>query len=325
MKKFLLWLKEPHGIGLIAVYLIAAVTIGGTVAIVVRSPEGVLFETAAYLLYLVAALVFGYTVYSIVYLTRKGIRSLTKRSKFLTRLKLDFEFRTILFATGSFITTAAYAAFDGALSFLSASVWYGALAVFYLLLAVLRGGVLIRRRRGVRRGATPVEIGKDDARAYFSSGILLIAFTLALSGMLVQMIRENRSIVHIGTTILVSAIYAFVKIIFAVVNLFKAKRNGNFTVQAIRNINLADALVSVLSLQIAMLQYYSEGREQLNADVFNAVTGAAVCVLIICMGVLMIVKGRRRLKTLRAEGVPAEAEQEREEGNAELAAEDREM
>ncbi len=55
----------------------------------------------------------------------------------------------------------------------------------------------------------------------------------------------------------------------------------------IRNIGVANALVSLLTLQATMLASFQEN-STLNANWMNAVTGFAVCILIAAMGIPMI-------------------------------------
>lgn len=55
----------------------------------------------------------------------------------------------------------------------------------------------------------------------------------------------------------------------------------------IRNIGVADALVSMLTLQMTMLVSF-QGTDGLNGDRMNGITGLAVCLLISALGISMI-------------------------------------
>ena len=71
--------------------------------------------------------------------------------------------------------------------------------------------------------------------------------------------------------------------------------------QSFRNINLADAAVSLLSLQVTLVAVFSDGTDgAMNA--LNAVTGFAVCALTLALGVFMIVRANARLKKIKEEG-----------------------
>ncbi len=61
----------------------------------------------------------------------------------------------------------------------------------------------------------------------------------------------------------------------------------------LRNIGYADALVSLLSLQTALLAEFG-GETQIPMFWANGLTGTAVCVMILLMGSYMNRKGREK-------------------------------
>ena len=62
------------------------------------------------------------------------------------------------------------------------------------------------------------------------------------------------------------------------------------------NINLADALVSILALQTALLDQFAT--PDTPTIVFNSLTGGGICIYAFVAGVYMIVKATKKLKTL---------------------------
>lgn len=67
--------------------------------------------------------------------------------------------------------------------------------------------------------------------------------------------------------------------------------------QSYRNINLTDAAVSLLSLQVTLVAVFSD-EQTINMNALNAVTGFVVCALTIVLGALMIVNATVRLKKI---------------------------
>ncbi len=65
---------------------------------------------------------------------------------------------------------------------------------------------------------------------------------------------------------------------------------------SIRDLNLSDALVSMLALQTAMFQAFGEGS---NPYMFNAITGAGVTLILVALSVVMITHGNREIKRLK--------------------------
>ena len=102
------------------------------------------------------------------------------------------------------------------------------------------------------------------------------------------MVTDNAAHSYIGWTIYAYAAYAFSKIVIAIYNLFKAKKE-NYTIKAIKRISLADALVSILTLQTSLLYTFSAG----DNGAVNALTGAVVCILTVAIGIFMLIEVRR--------------------------------
>ena len=79
----------------------------------------------------------------------------------------------------------------------------------------------------------------------------------------------------------------------AVINMVKVRKMQSPILITIRNIGVADALVSMLTLQMTMLASFQE-TGSLDADRMNGMTGMAVCVLIAALGISMIYYARKR-------------------------------
>ena len=76
----------------------------------------------------------------------------------------------------------------------------------------------------------------------------------------------------------------------------KARENHDHTIQSIRNLNLASALVSLLALQTALLQAFGQG---VDPTLANALSGAGVAMLIVALGIVMIAGSARKIKLLK--------------------------
>ena len=66
----------------------------------------------------------------------------------------------------------------------------------------------------------------------------------------------------------------------------KATQRGGPVVQALRNFDLADALYSVFVFRVAMIQAFGSAQDA----PANTVTGAAMALLISCVGIYMVVR-----------------------------------
>lgn len=296
-KKLLCWLKKPHGIPLVLIYLLTIGACSGAIVLAMLEERAFPFSILAYVVYGVAAITLGYSVYTIVRVIPKAKRNITGRLQkfsFTNRLLEQYGFRTVIFSIGAFAINVAYVVFNGVIGIIERSIWYGALASYYLLLVVMRGGVLSFHRAKRRHAEMEcAERKRRELKIYRNCGIGLVVLPFCLSFAILQMVRGVNSFEHAGMMIYVSAIYAFYKITMSIINLFKARKNDDRTVRAIRCINLADAFVSILALQTAMFKEFSSGE---NVGFANALTGAVVCLLTALLGIYMIVSATVKQK-----------------------------
>lgn len=120
---------------------------------------------------------------------------------------------------------------------------------------------------------------------------------LAMCAAVTQMVLYGSPVRNGAIQVIVSAAYTFYKAILAVVNFVKAKRLRDPVVQSLRGICAADALISVVALETAMLSTFGDGDDML---ALRAFTGFAACAVAIAIGITMTVFACRRLHSLRA-------------------------
>lgn len=302
MRKLWEWIKHPHGAALIAFYICTAIFIAGAIVFsVIGTNES--YGFAAYIFYGLAAVTLGYTVYTLVLFVPKwkqGVIGVLKKNGFTEKLYEQYGFRTLIFAVFSLALSLGNAILNGTIGIVRLSLWYGALGAYYLLLSLMRGGVLLyhRKKKRYAERETETQIKVRELKKYRGCGILLVLLPLALSFAIWEMTVFGKGFVHAGLMIYVAAAYTFYKVTMSIVNFFKARKGDECTVRAIRNVNLADALVSVLALQTAMFHEFSP-----HADfgMANAITGTAVCALTVTIGVFMIVNGSLKIKKMQTE------------------------
>lgn len=291
---FLQKLKTPTGKFLALWYALTILCVGGALALVVIAPSGV-WAIVSYVLYALAAVTFGYTTYTLVLFAprvKRGVTRYIKRTRFGRRLLEHYGFRTVVFAAVSFVFNVLYALFNGLVAIASRSVWYGALATYYIVLTFMRGGIISYHGKSATERSPKVEL-----RKYRSCGILLTTLPLCLSFAILQMVVDGSAFVRWGWTVFAFAAYAFYKITMAIYNVFKARKMDDMTLRALRSIGLADAMVSILALQTTLLYAFSTG----NNGAANALTGGVVCALTVVIGVYMLICARKKKEELQKE------------------------
>ena len=292
------WLKNPRGGIIVALYAFTAICAAGAVLSATLPEEGSPMAYAAYFIYALAAVSLGLSVYVTVKLiprAKKKIIAALQKREFTSRLLENYGFRTLVFAVVSLSVSAAYAVFNGVIAAMDLSVWYSALAAYYLTLAVMRGYLLFHSRKK-NRAEAQISAGllkKKQIETYRNCGILLILLPVCLSFAIMQMIVSDKSFKHEGLAIYGAAAYSFYKLTMAIINTVKARKNDDYTVRAIRIINLADGVVSLFALQVSMVREFAP---EIDKSFGNGFLGAATCLFIIFLGVYMIITACVRLK-----------------------------
>jgi len=290
LKKLFAKLKNPNAVIVIfaLVIFIASLTLS-ILAICAKIPE-----ILGYVFYALAAVSLAYVIFLIVTCSKKikdCIVSSCEKREWSRKFLKDYGFRTFIMFVVSTAINIAYAVYNGVYGIIFLSVWYGSLSLYYIALSLLRGGMVIRTVRLKNMGEGDNE--QKRLRAYRLTGIFLILLPLALSAAIIQMALEGKAFRHAGVLIFVAAAYTFTKITMSVINLVKTRKTGDYILFAMRNIGLADSLVSVLALQTAMFAAFSNGGDYGWA---NGATGGAVCALTIILGLYMFINSSVKLK-----------------------------
>lgn len=303
-RKLLEQLKNPPTWGKAINFATTVVAAVAALCMLLVDYEGNALSIVAYTLFGFAGVSLTYSVYLLVRLAphaKQNAKAFLERYPFTRLLLQNYGFRTVIFAIGSFAISVAFSLFNGYMGIVNRSIWYGALAAYYIALAFLRGGILLYHKGKIGKSKT-VDFTLDEyakANVYKNSGIVLLILCAALSSAIAQMIFSDAHFIYVGWTIYAYAAYAFYKITMSIVHLFRATRQSDLTVQAIRNVNFADASVSILALQTALLATFSDG--QFNASLMNTVTGVAVSAFSIGLGVYMIITAHKKIRALKKE------------------------
>lgn len=280
-------IKTPHGIWLALFYLFFALVTAGTIVLVVLVPSQTILH---YILYVIAAVSLAYFVYTMVILGPKIKASIIKflqSHKFTNKLLEDYGYRTIVFAVFSFVLNVAFISLVLVMAIMSKTAWYFTITVYYIVLAFMKANVFYSKRKY----GTEVK----QARSLRFSGIMFVVMTIVFSGVIVLIYKANHYFEYAGILIYAVAAFTFYKLTLAIVNIFKARKQEDLYIENIRNINLANALISIIILQVAMFQAFAPEH---NLGFANALTGAGISVIILILGTLMIVKANKKLKEL---------------------------
>ncbi len=204
----------------------------------------------------------------------------------------DARLRVNITLTGNVLWNGAYAALQLGLGIYHKSAWFYSLSAYYFLLAVMRF-FLVRYTLRHRPG----EKMRQELKRYRACGWIFLLMNLALSGMMLYMIRENRRMSHHEITTIAMAAYTFTAFSVSIVSVIRYRRYHSPVLSASKAISLAAACVSMLTLENVMLTTF--GKAQMTPQIqllFLSISGGAISVFLIVMAVYMLAWSNKKMR-----------------------------
>lgn len=218
------------------------------------------------------------------------VRKIRRENPYYLRYSSDVRLRMGVSLWGAFAYNVAYAVFQLALGTYHHSAWFYAMAGYYALLAVLR----LMLGQHVRRFA-PGERKQREWRAYRLCGAGLLMMNAALTVFVLYFVRHLRVADHHEITVIAMAAYTFGSLTLAIINVVRYRRYDSPVCSAAMALSLATAVVSMLSLEDAMLTTFEEGSRPMFRPMMLGASGMTAALFIIGMAVYMIVRAAREM------------------------------
>lgn len=213
--------------------------------------------------------------------------SLLTKTEMGKKIVSDQRYRMILSAAAAFMFHLLYALYHCILGIVNRSLLFISLCAFYGILAVTRFSAVLCERNHH-------ELPFDDTEIFVMkfSGILLALLSFVLAAVNYISLSQNIASRHEKITMITIAAYTFYKIAMAVVKAIKRPKNPSLLLSVLRNISYAEVAASVLTLQRSMLVSFGATNAK-QVRFMNAVTGAAVCLFVLMLGLSMITKSKK--------------------------------
>lgn len=220
------------------------------------------------------------------YGVNEKLKLIIEVNPFTNRVAKDYRYRTVLFTYSSLGANLIFAFGNGIFGIINHSVWFGALSAYYIVLSIMRF-IVIQYERRISILEKTQNMQQQELSVYQNCGILFILLTIALGASVIQMVYFDKGYSYPGTLIFAVAAYTFYKIVLAIINIVKAGRLKSPLLMTIRYIGYADAVVSMLSLQTAMIVSFGSVNT-MSSKRMNSLTGGLTCLMILIMGIYMI-------------------------------------
>lgn len=221
-------------------------------------------------------------------------------ARFLQAWREDYVYQTLLSAAVSFGCTALFAFYNGYLGLCFHSVWHGSICVFYLLLMVIRGIVLLDERRN--RTRPEAQRHRCRRRTFLISSVVLLMLDLALIVPISMMTVLDRPVSMGLIPAIAMAAYTTWKITMASIHIARQRRRsgGNLLAAELRTVNFIDALVAILTLQNTLIMVNRAKADESTMLPVSAASSAVIYVVIVAITVRMLQKGLSETSGRRA-------------------------
>lgn len=174
------------------------------------------------------------------------------------------------------------------------SAWLKLMGCYYLALAAVRFiivGPAARRPAGPLTGAEPPE---SEWRRYRLCGFALLLMNQLLVVVVVRVLTQRGGFSYPGPLIYLMALYTFWAVANATVRLARYHRRDDPLMSAAKAVSLTAAMVSMLSLETALIDRFGDGAAAFHYIMTGAL-GGAICLIELNIALYMIRRGNRMI------------------------------
>ncbi len=220
---------------------------------------------------------------------------MNKRVKsFKEHYKSDAGLRIKVSLYSNVAMNVAYAILQLCLGFKHHTVWFYSLAGYHIILALVR--FLLAKysaKHSMRENLL------KEWKLYRWCGISLFLLNATLAGFVYYIMWQGRAFVHHEITVIAMATYTFYVFTMAVIDFNKYRKYKSPAYTAGKMLGLATALVSMLTLEKAMLATFSSGNDEQFRLIMTGATDAGVTILILGMAIYMVVVATKQIKKIK--------------------------
>ena len=236
------------------------------------------------------------TVFCIMVLPKqyRTIKQKIYDNPFGNRYMTDRVFRTNVSLSVSFVINMLYVGINLWSWYLLKSYWFMVLAVYYVIMAVMRF-LMVRYVRIQKIGTNMLgEWKRSRICAY-----ILLLINLSLSGAVLMILYQHRGYDYPGIMIYVMALYTFYALTMSIVDIVKYRKMGSPVMSTAKIVSLSAALVSLLNLETAMFAQFGADMAPEYQRIFIILTGAGVSITVVTLSVILIVNANKEIRRIK--------------------------
>lgn len=289
-KKIGLVLLFPHTF---IVFLLFNLTVVGLCYIFFNHQDSNPIAVAFYVVAFYSLVVVCARIPGIIKKVENGLHS----NKYTHRYLTDQELRISFSMYRGLIINMLFAAFKIVLGVISNSAWLYAMAGYNTILSFMRFVVVFRTQK---KGLSVEQEKHRNLQSAWVCGWLMLVLNIAISVIMYMVIVLKQTIVYHEIIVITLAAYTFYCFTMAIINVIKYHKK-NLAYSTIKRIDLAKAVVSVFTMQVAMLTRFGQDGD-IDVGIMNTITGSAVTIVVNTIAALMLSRVSKEKREMKASG-----------------------
>ncbi len=276
------------------IWMMVILVIASAVALTLIFVKGLEESIPAYIVYVLAFYTLSVvTIFCAMVLPKQysTIKQKIYDNPLGNRYMTDRVFRTNISLSISFVISMLYVGINLWSWHMLGSYWFMVLAVYYVIMAVMRY-LLVRYVRIQKIGT---DILSEWKRSRICAYILLL-INLSLSGAVLMILYQHRGYDYPGIMIYVMAMYTFYALTMSIVDIVKYRKMGSPIMSTAKIVSLSAALVSMLNLETAMFAQFGGDMSPENQQIFIILTGAGISITVVTLSVILIVRATKEIR-----------------------------
>lgn len=258
----------------------------GTIIIVLSLTYLILFDKfntpIAYVLYLVMSYSFVIICIKIYEIIKKIMLKIINSNEKLKKYWYSPKIKNRVSLFCSLCLNAVYVIFKLVTGVRYKSLWLISFSIYYLILVVTRISIA---KEEVKKSI----FLKNEYLTYRKTGIILLFINIFLAITILIVVNQKIMIEYSANITIAIAVYTFYLMINNIVNLIKYRKFKSPLMMSVKTVNVVTSLISMLSLEIAMLSCFGKDDIVFNETMIMA-TGGGISIIIIITSLYMIIK-----------------------------------
>mgnify|MGYP003290500882 CR=1 FL=1 len=225
----------------------------------------------------------------------KVIRKFKSENEYYLKYKEDVNLRINISLYASLVLNISYSVFQLCLGLYHNSFWFYSMAVYYILLSLVRF-YLVNYTKQYKPGDKVLL----EYKKYNFCGWIMLLMNTAVTVIIFFIIHFDRTFYHHQITTITLAAYTFLTFSLSIYNFIKYRKYNSPVYSAAKTINLICACVSMMTLTTTMLTTFGNNDVLKFKKVLLGIVGGLVSVFILATSIQIIVYTKKKIKEIKS-------------------------